>query len=298
MNQLSTAPRVTVLLPVYNGARFLAQSIESILRQSFDDFELLVINDGSTDGSREVVLSFRDARIRLIDNEANLGLVASLNKGIGLARGEYLARMDQDDIAMPERLARQVTFLDSNPQISVLGTWAEKIDEAGVMLGYSRAPTGYQMEYLWWQPSPLLHPTVMIRLADLGAARYDPDLPYAEDYGLWLCLRAAGKRLHNLPECLLEYRVHAENMSILGRQRQLGSGHRAFVKYLGADFVTLADFLSLINCAYEVCPVRRIILSWKLAGLLGHPYVAYVAQDARYLAGWLKQRLTSAFKQQ
>lgn len=296
MNNAGATPRVTVLLPVFNGRRFLAQAIESVLRQSFGDFELLIINDGSLDESREIVLSFDDPRIKLVDNGANLGLVASLNKGIDLARGEYLARMDQDDICMPERLARQVAFLDVHPQVSILGTWAEKIDEEGCTKGDSRAPIGYLLKYFWWRPSPLLHPTVMIRLADLGSARYDPDIPYAEDYGLWLHLRSEAKQLQNLPEFLIKYRVHSENMSIVGRDRQLESGHRAFVKYLGADFANFADFLCLIGCAYEVSPFRRFFLGWKVARLLGQPYLFCVFADARYFFGWLKRCLLQEFK--
>ena len=116
-------PTVTVLLSVYNGERYLRESIESILNQTFTDFEFLIINDGSTDDSRRIISSYDDPRIQLIDNEQNIGLSQSLNKGLKLARGTYIARQDADDISEPERLAKQVSYMDRNPHIALLGSW-------------------------------------------------------------------------------------------------------------------------------------------------------------------------------
>src|SRR5580698_9685158 len=115
MAQTINNPKVTVLMPVYNGEKYIKEALESILQQTFIDFEFLIINDGSTDNSVSIIKSFNDNRIRLIHNEKNSGLVYSLNKGIGLSNGEYIARMDCDDVSIPERLEKQVGFLNSNP---------------------------------------------------------------------------------------------------------------------------------------------------------------------------------------
>src|SRR5581483_9504087 len=116
-------PIVTVLMSVYNGERYLREAIESILVQTWQDFELVCINDGSTDQSREIVLSFNDPRIRLVDNEQNLGLAKSLNKGLMLARGNLIARQDADDISEPDRLLKQVAFLEQWSEIVLVGSW-------------------------------------------------------------------------------------------------------------------------------------------------------------------------------
>ncbi len=122
-------PKVTVLMSVYNGERFLREAIESILNQTYKCFEFLIINDGSTDRSREIILSYNDPRIRLADNKQNIGLTRSLNKGLGLAEGGYIARMDADDISMPERLEIQFEYMEANPNIGLVGSYYLIIDE-------------------------------------------------------------------------------------------------------------------------------------------------------------------------
>lgn len=116
-------------MPVYNGERFLREAIESVLQQTFADFELLIVNDGSTDRSLDIIQTYNDSRIRLIDNGANLGLIAARNTGLKNARGEYIALLDCDDIAYPDRLAEQIAFLDKNPSFGMVGAWIEMIDE-------------------------------------------------------------------------------------------------------------------------------------------------------------------------
>ena len=124
-------PKITVLMTVYNGERYLKECMDSVLGQTFRDFEFLIIDDYSTDSSRDLIKSYKDSRIRLIENEKNLNQVRSLNIGLEQARGQYVARMDQDDIMLRDRLERQVNFLDKNTDISVVGTWGEVIDEKG-----------------------------------------------------------------------------------------------------------------------------------------------------------------------
>ena len=128
-------PRVTVLMTVYNGAAYVRSAVDSVLAQTYADFELLVIDDASTDGSGDVVRAVGDARIRVVPNAANLGLTTSLNTGLALARGELVARHDADDLSRPERLATQVALLDTRPEVSLVGSWYQKIDPAGESLG-------------------------------------------------------------------------------------------------------------------------------------------------------------------
>jgi len=115
-------PKVTVLMPVYNGEKYLNEAIDSILGQTFKDFKFLIINDGSTDGTADILKSYKDSRIKVTNNEKNIGLTKSLNKGLKMAKSEYIARMDADDISLPTRLQKQVEFMDSHPKVGVCGT--------------------------------------------------------------------------------------------------------------------------------------------------------------------------------
>ncbi len=158
------SPRVTVLMTVYNGLPYIAAAVESILSQTFTDFEFLIINDGSPDNSMAAVAEYRDDRIRVVDNPENIGQTRSLNRGLQLARGELIARLDQDDIALPERLEKQVAFADANPQVAALGTAATIIDEQGIDIG--SAPVLTSERTLRWGllfHNVLSHPSVMFR---------------------------------------------------------------------------------------------------------------------------------------
>ena len=201
-------PRVTVLMPVYNGEKHVAEAVESILGQTFRDFEFLIIDDGSTDRSAQIIGSFADPRIRLLPNETNSGLIFSLNRGMEAARGEYVARMDCDDISLPERLARQVAFLDAHPEIGICGSWFRKFGAVnGKTVRWSTDPDSIRCGLLF--DSMVGHPTVMLRRELTGDSSlcYDPAFKDAEDYDLWV--RAAERcELANLGEVLLQYRVH------------------------------------------------------------------------------------------
>jgi glycosyltransferase involved in cell wall biosynthesis len=118
------SPKISVVMPVYNGKEYLALAVESILRQTFADFEFIIINDGSTDNSADIAASYEDPRIKLLHNDKNLGLIPSFNRGLENSRGEYIARMDADDIAFPDRFKKQVAFLDDHPDIALCGSWA------------------------------------------------------------------------------------------------------------------------------------------------------------------------------
>ncbi len=201
-------PAISVVLPAYNAARWIGESLESILSQSFDDFELIVVNDGSTDGTASVVERFGDPRIRLMSNDTNRGIIFSLNRGIEESRGRYIARMDADDIARPERLARQIAFMEAHPEVGLCGTWARKFVPCGPRW-VQRGPTDSRsLKATLLFSTPFIHPTVMIRRSVLSVhnLRYDQAFPMVEDYRLW-CEMALTTELAIIPEVLLEYRV-------------------------------------------------------------------------------------------
>jgi glycosyltransferase involved in cell wall biosynthesis len=204
--------KVSVLMPVYNAEAFLQEAIDSILHQTFTDFEFIIINDGSIDSSEMIICSYDDPRIKYIKNEKNIGLVESLNKGIALARGEYIARMDADDISLPKRLQKQVKFMDEHPEVGVCGTAYRYFGERDLI---TYPPQEYSKAYtrLAWGPS-LGHPTCIIRKATLDQyhLRYETEYECAEDYALWIKL-SQYRYITSLPEILLLYRWHSVNKS-------------------------------------------------------------------------------------
>lgn len=206
-------PKVTVLMPVFNGEKYLREAIESILNQTFTDFEFLIINDGSTDSTVGIINSYNDSRIRLIHNDRNAGLIVTLNKGFDLANGEYIVRMDCDDISMTERIEKQVHFMDSNLDVGVCGTWFQFVD-TGQKIVLPEFPDAVKA-YLFYN-SALGHPTVIIRTDVLRQHKlyYDSKYKHAEDYELWIRLSKITK-LANIPEVLLQYRKHPEQISVV-----------------------------------------------------------------------------------
>lgn len=205
-------PRVTVLIPVYNGEKYLHGAITSILAQSFSDFELLILDDGSTDKTVEIVKSYTDSRIRLIQNETNLGPCATRNKGLRSARGEYVAMLDCDDIACPDRLADQVAFLDSHPEFSMIGSAVEMLDSEGRVssVAFFRQPSDEIPPTLLFN-NCFAHSTVMAKRSALLEERYKEDVHFSEDYELWV--RVVKKyKTWNLPRILVRYRLHPSSV--------------------------------------------------------------------------------------
>ena len=224
---MADVPSVSVLMPVYNGEEYLGEAIESILNQTFRDFEFIIINDGSTDHSAEIVQSYDDPRIRYFESEQNMGLARSLNRGLALARSPYITRMDQDDISLPERLAKQVDSLNAHPEVGVLGCAVQLIDAGGKLSNIQRYPAEHGV--LRWHlcfKSPIAHPTVMMRrevVARVGG--YSIDIVHAEDYDLWRRLSWV-THLSNLEEVLLCYRRHETTIESLHHVEQRRNGLR------------------------------------------------------------------------
>jgi len=208
-------------MSVYNGERYLREAAESILNQTYTDFEFIIIDDGSRDGTWELLSSFNDPRIRLVCNEKNMGLTQSLNKGIQMSRGDYLARQDADDISTPERLALQMRFLEEHPDVGVLGTWVAYVDEQGQRIGTWATP-GSPLLVSWSLlfGNCIAHPSVIVRRSLLRQGmRYRAEIPYAQDYELWVRLNTK-TRLANLTEVLYWRRVHDEMISVKYSEQQ------------------------------------------------------------------------------
>jgi hypothetical protein len=223
-------PAVSVVLPVYNGEPYLVEALNSILRQTFEDFELIAVDDASTDNSRSYLeeAARRDARVCIVDGPGR-GLVDALNLGLVRARGEFIARMDADDVSQSTRFAQQVEYLRANPQIAVVGSAITLIDATGKLIreiDYPLTPVEVD-RFLIETGSALAHPAVMARrnaLREVGG--YRSLFQHAEDYDLWLRL-AEGHSLANLPDRLLRYRHHDTKGSLRHAAAQRLATHLA-----------------------------------------------------------------------
>ncbi len=209
------APVVSVVMSVFNGGKYLREAVESVLSQTFGDLELIVIDDGSTDASRAVLdsLALGDARLKIY-SQSNRGLVGSLNRGCGAARGKYIARMDADDVSLPGRLELQVGFLERNPEIALLGGAVEFIDGDGrALMTQTNPEDDAGIRKAFSRGSPFWHPTVIMRKEALESVNgYRAVVVDAEDLDLWLRL-AESCRMANLKDVVLQYRLHPHQLT-------------------------------------------------------------------------------------
>ncbi len=203
-------PKISVIMPVYNSEKYLRESIESILNQTFTDFELIVINDSSTDNSLNIIKSYKDKRIKLINNKKNLGTVKSRNVGLRKAKGKYIAVMDSDDISLSNRFGLQFNYLENNPHIFLVGSSAIYIDDKGKEIKRFRKYDDYKM-LAWRLPKScsIVHSSVMFRNEGLLYSRI---FTSAHDYNFYLDLLEKGKNLTNLPNFLVKHRVHKDSI--------------------------------------------------------------------------------------
>ncbi|SEH57646.1 Glycosyl transferase family 2 [Paenimyroides aquimaris] len=215
--------KLSVILPVYNAEKFVAKAIQSVLNQTYKDFELIVINDGSKDNSLKIIQSFTDERIRLIDQE-NQGLAKTLNIGLELAQGNYIARMDADDICLKHRFQEQMTYLKKHPDIGLLGTAVEIIDENDKHLSYHAPYIGHDklVQFMNQKGNPFKHPTVMFkREIALRCGGFNEHIgKYFEDYFLWNLIAEKAK-IDNLPKVLLKYRISSGSIMSTLKNKEL-----------------------------------------------------------------------------
>ncbi len=224
-------PALTVLTTVYNGRSYLTECIDSVLNQTYKDFEFLIIDDASTDDSLDIIRSYKDPRIKIIENEENIGQVPSLNKGLKIAEGKYIARLDQDDVSLPKRLEEQTDYLERHSDISILCSWEITIDSNGKKVRQWKSEIkdyGVFLATVMLGLCPVWHPSVMFRKDDImKLGGFDSSYAPAEDYQLWS--RMALNRLNGaiVPHFHLLQRVHENRQSVLHEDKQLNSTYRA-----------------------------------------------------------------------
>jgi len=291
-------PAVSVVMSVYNGEPYLAQAIHSILTQSFEDFEFVIIDDASQDHSVQTIRSFEDPRIHLVRNRQNIGLTRSLNRGLKLARGQFVARMDADDVSLPRRLESQMAFLKTYPKVEVLGGSVRLIDEKGKNLGKRIFPTHHEL--IRWSLclfDPIPHPTVMIHRDVLEkVAGYRTEMTTAQDYDLWTRLSSI-TRMANLPEVMVELRRHDGSVRLRHRdehrRNRIMVSHQMLEAYLHCKipFETVEHIWER-NC-------RSIEEMRSAASLLLHLYEVGMAnerfskKDQQFIREYIARRLFS-----
>lgn len=206
---MSHIPKISVVMPAYNAEKYIGEAIESILHQTFSDFECIIIDDGSTDRTWETIQEYtqKDERIVGVKNGKNIQISATLNKGVGMAKWEYIARMDADDISMPERFAKQVAFLDANPDVGIVWWSMQLFNEKGVIWTRQYYLTDLEIRKHLFFFSPFCHPSIMMRAELVRMVWwYGLDMVYAEDYDLYFKL-GTKTQFANLSETVLQYRV-------------------------------------------------------------------------------------------
>lgn len=233
---MDTIALVTVLMPVFNGERYLERAIQSILTQSFKDYKFLIIDDGSTDSSLEIINRYKeqDSRIQVLVNSNNRGLINTLNKSLDTIDTKYVARMDCDDVAFPARLEKQVRLMEASPSIGVCGTWITVKNTSDGSQYTQRYPTRQaNIKVHMLSYCAVAHPSVILRKSffEQYGLRYDPAYIHAEDYELWT--RAIDKfEFTNIDEPLLEYTIHPENVSSKNKAIQLSASSRIKIKQI------------------------------------------------------------------
>lgn len=258
-----SSPLVSVILPVYNAEDYVQDSIQSVLYQTFTDFEIIIINDGSTDKSESKILQFTDSRIRYIKNEVNLKLIATLNLGLELARGKYIARLDADDIALPDRFAKQVDFLERYPDYGLIGSFATLFGNDTGILEYVREDL--TIRYALLTHNPFIHSTVMFRnlIIKNNKLYYDNKQIHVEDYDLWLKILSFTKG-KILPEYLVNYRLHSEQISSIYKDVQIHNARLIQKKYFNREFSKF-KYVSILCSVFflEKVDIYSKYLAWK-----------------------------------
>lgn len=203
-------PKVTIIMPVFNGEKFLKKSIESVLEQTYTDFLLLIINDGSTDKTEQIIREYNDKRICYVRNEKNLGIVKTLNKGLKLNESEYIVRFDADDIMKKDKIKKQLSFMEKNENVVVYGTQAHHIKSNGKIIFKSNMPTDFiKIKTFMLFQNPIYHPSVMMRASVFkeNSFCYDEKYNGAEDFELWTRI-IINYKIQNSTEYLINYRIN------------------------------------------------------------------------------------------
>lgn len=247
-------PKISVILPVYNASKYLIKALESLSNQTFNDFEIITINDGSTDNSLELLEEYakKEPRLRIISRE-NKGITRSLNEGIDLAKGEYIARMDSDDISLPQRFEKQLNFMSVN-NLDVCGTQYERF---GTKIGFSNMPINCKdCYYKLLLGTAMAHPSILIKKSVIEKYMYNESIKYAQDYDLW-CRMALDKiKMGNTNEVLLKYRFSSDQISSAKNILQI-----SYAQATGKNYWQNSDLVK--DLSYPYCVIDSLNNNYK-----------------------------------
>lgn len=260
---MTHSPRITVLMTLFNGERYLREAIESILNQTYGDFEFLIIDDASTDSSKNIILSYNDSRIRLIVNEINIGFVLSLNKGLQLAKGKYIARMDADDAAIETRLEKQLDYISNNSNVGLVTCCWETIDEESNSIFKQNEILNFEERYYVLHfKNCIVHSSVLFnKKLVLNLGGYNKDFATCEDYDLW-CRIANVSKIEQVEDILVKWRYNKSGISNRSSQKQDLCAQNVFsnnIKVLISNNDGIIDYLDSRN--YYFINTRKYFLN-------------------------------------
>jgi len=269
-------PIISVILSVYNAEQYLKEAIESILNQTYKDFEFIIIDDGSKDNSLNIIKYFQnnDNRILVISRE-NKGLIASLNEGINIASGKYIARMDADDISLPKRLEEQLRYMQEHEDVIVCGSFIELFGAENKIRKYPI--TDEEIRAFFVFRSPFAHPATMIQTEALKKVLYNKDYTHAEDYKLWMELLSYGK-VYNIPKTLLKYRITAEQITSIYGEDSVIISKKIRREYID-DFYKSQNINFCIPKNITIEDIKKINIIEKKKIINSIKYVYYLSLD-------------------
>ena len=246
--------KLSIILPVFNGEPYIRDAIHSILNQEFKDFELLVIDDCSSDKTPNIIESIKDPRLKIFRNDVNKGLISSLNIGIRAANSPLIARMDADDISMSNRISEQYEFMEQHQDISVLGTAAEIINKDGKVVGVANVPElDWQIRWRMAFSCPFIHPSIMVRTECVkGVGGYSNNALHGEDFDLWVRLSTFVK-FGNLTNYLIKLRKHGDNISTREIATQLNTSCVSASEYIKVNYPNIANqLIGSLECLFSL----------------------------------------------
>lgn len=247
------SPLVSIIFPIYNSEKYLKDSLNSLLIQTHINIEIIALDDGSTDLSYEILKSFKDSRLKIYRTEENRGIIYQLNRGILYSRGEYIARMDSDDIAMPDRIEKQLKYLKNHPEISLCGTFLTAFSES-FNQDWSVPTEHNDIVASMLFDNSIYHPTVL-GIKDVFCHFYDEQFKHAEDYELWTRLAAKGFKFGNLSEALIQYRLHENQIGSLYRDVQKFTAdqiRQRQLNFLGLESGEGLDFIHILKAGSKL----------------------------------------------
>ncbi|MBM6945113.1 MULTISPECIES: glycosyltransferase family 2 protein [Bacteroides] len=292
---------VSVVMPAYNAERFLREAIDSVLNQTYPNFELIIINDGSTDHTEEIILSYSDSRIKYVRNEQNLKLIKTLNKGVELAQGKYIARMDADDISLPERFEEEVRYLEEHPDVDIVSCFPYDIDLRGKVLtksSYFSATQPQSLKFVSVFAPPICHPACMCKTEVLKKYKYSdkPECQHIEDYELWNRMFHTGIRGAVIPKFMFYYRANPSGICHLYNDEQLtnhiGTLKKSLIRYGCKDIDD--DVAICIISKIETKNMANIDAAFRLLDLFCQKYLqmedVVSKLEQKEINEWVSQR--------